>query len=235
MARRGQNPRRIRDGRMPNSGMKAKNTSPKFNNGRAAGRRRNANQLASMGTPASLGNYSNFPAPQKPAANFLPMTPQFEAGRRGLDDEYKAGQTSILNQQAMIGPMYQQQLARLGTNQGYDQDRFMEQMAERGIVGSGVQQQLNTRDILIPYGRERSDLATAASGAYGQAAEALSGLGLQYNQGLAELLLNRAADAAANIPGNVPQYSTGGRTLRGQQYNNRPRKRNNRRRNRRGS
>lgn len=192
-----------------------------------------------QGTPARLGQYSNFPAPQQPAANFLPMTPQFEAGRRGLDDEYMAGMNQIQNQQNMINPLYQQQLARMATDEAFGKEALMEGAANRGILSgganpTGASQYLWNRDIQVPYGRERSDLATAASGAYGQSAEAMSGLGLQYNQGLAELLLNRAADAAANIPMNVPQFSTGGRNLRGQQYNNRPRKGGQNRRNRRG-
>ena len=229
------------DRRMPNSGRRATNIAPKFNNGKAAGRRNPAPRRRmnpQRGTPGKLGEYSNFPAPQKPAANFLPMTPQFEAGRRGLDDEFMSGQTSILNQRNMIDPLYKQQLARMDTDQGFATNSLKENLADRGIYNdlsmmNTPSQYLYNQNIQIPYGRERSDLATAASGAYGQSAEALSGLNLQHNQGLAELLLNRAADAAANIPGNVPQYSTGGRVLRGQRYSNQPQRGS--RRGRRGS
>lgn len=196
--------RKMTDGRMPQAGRRVTNTAPKFNSQR--------------GVPGQIGEYANFPAPQDPPPGFLPMTPQFEAGRRGLDDQYQANKMNILNQQALVKPQFDQQMARLQTNQGYDEKRMDSNMIERGILGSGVAQQLETRDIDIPYGRDRSDLSTWASGEMAKFAQMLSGADLAYNQGLAELLLNRAADSAANIPMNVPQFSTGRRVLRGQKY-----------------
>jgi hypothetical protein len=190
------------------------------------------------GTPGSMGNYANFPAPQKPAEDFLPMTPQFEAGRRGLADEQMGQQTDILAQRAMIDPMYQQALSRLQTDQTFDTDRLKEQLAQRGVytpygangqvvqdqrnTGGGVGQTMFNRNIEVPYGRQYSDLATGAANAYGQTSQAYGDTEMAYNQGLAELLLNRASDASQNISMGVPQWSTGGRNLRGQNYTNRP-------------
>lgn len=194
------------------------------------------------GTPGSMGDYANFPEPQKPPANFLPMTPQFEAGRRGLADEQMGQQTDILAQQAMIDPLYQQQKTRLETDQGFDVERLKENLAQRGVytpygaggqqagnvqgpmnAGGGVGASLNQRDIQIPYGRQYSDLATNAARMYGDANAAYADTELAYNQGMAELLLNRASDASQNIMG-VPHWSTNGRELRGQKYNNVPQK-----------
>ena len=211
------------------------------------------------GTPGKLGEYPNIPAPQTPEDYFLPLTPQFEAGRRGLADEQMAQQEQIMAQQAMVDPLYQQQKARLETDRGYDVERMKEQLAQRGVftpygarggmgngqnvmgdplsTGGGIGEYLGTRDIRIPYGRQFSDLATGAAGQYGALNNAFGDTELAYNQGMAELLLNRAADASANIPMNVPQYSTGNRILRAQGYNNRPNKppKKNSRRNRGGS
>ena len=199
-----------------------------------------------QGTPGGLGNYANFPAPQGPGAEFMPMTPQYEAGRRGLADEQMGQQTDIMGQQAMVDPLYQQQKSRLETNQNFDTQRMKEELAGRGVytpygagggfgqspdnvaaqdnAGGGIGQYMFNRDIQVPYGRQYSDLATGAAGAYGQGSTAYGDTELAYNQGLTELLLNRASDSAQNISSGVPQWSTGGRNLRGQNYNNKPNK-----------
>ena len=197
-----------------------------------------------VGTAGALGEYANFPAPQAPAENFLPMTPQFEAGRRGLADEQMSQQADILGQQALVDPLYQQQKARLETDRWYEKERMKEQLAGRGVftpygaggqqagsvmndplsTGGGIGQYLGQRDIQIPYGRQFSDMGQNAFNQYGGLNNLYGDTELAYNQGMAELLLGRAADAAEMMPMNVPQYSNGNRILRGQGYNNRPNK-----------
>ena len=214
-------------------------------------RRNPRGQNSPGGMPTGMQNgmqdpYANFPAPQEAPPGFLPMTPQFEAGRRGLEDQFLNQQQQLMNQRNLIDPLYQQQLTRMQTQEGQDFNALKEQLAARGIYSNaegtqgtpgGVGGQLYNRDIQIPYGRGYSDLATGAAGQYAENAADLTGLNLGYNQSMAELLLNRAADAAQNMPMNVPQFSTGSRILRGQAYNNQPRptrpnKRNQKRNNR---
>jgi hypothetical protein len=138
------------------------------------------------------------------------MTPQFEAGRRGLDDEYSSAMMGLINQRDLIQPQMQLGLSRLGTDQGYANTSLDESLTERGMFNSGTNPYLRTRDIDIPYGRQRQDMAIGASSAYGDIASQMSQAGLGYSQGLHELLLNRAADSAATMPMNVPQYSKQG-------------------------
>lgn len=220
------------------------------NNGGRGGNQGGANRggqrpgYPGTGTPGGVGSYANIPAPQSPEDNFLPMTPQFEAGRRGLADEQMAQQTDILAQQALVDPLYQQQKARLETDRQYDVERMKENLAGRGVftpygagsyqqgnvmgnslsTGGGIGESLGRRDIQIPYGRQFSDLGTNAFNQYGGYNNQYADTELAYNQGMAELLLGRAADAAEMMPMNVPQYSTGKRILRAQGYNNRPNK-----------
>lgn len=218
------------DRRMPHGPNRATNVSPRFNNGAAAGRRNRRPRRnrplqggqSGQGIAGSYGDYANFPAPQDAPPDFLPMTPQFEAGRRGLDDQYQANKMNIINQRDLVMPQYQQAKARLDTNKGYDTSRLNENVNERGLYDSGIRSQLMTRDVNLPYGRQFSDLATNAAAQMAGYNTQLADADLAYNQGMAELLLNRAADSASNIPMNVPQYSPGGRILRGQRYYNGP-------------
>lgn len=210
------------DGRMPHAGIKAKNVTRRIKRGQGSQTpRRN---LANQGVPGSIGSYANFPEPQKAPPGFLPMTPQFEAGRRGLDDQYQANKMDLLNQQALIKPQYDQAMARLTTDKGYATNRVNENMVDRGIYDSGIRPQVQTRDVLIPYGRQASDYATQAGQQQSAIAAALANADLQYNQGMAELLLNRASDSMSNMPMGVPQYSVGNRVLRGKKYRNKPRR-----------
>lgn len=153
---------------------------------------------------------ANFPEYQQPKADFLPMTPQFEAGRRGLDDEYSGAMMGLINQRDLIRPQLDLGLARMGTDQKYSNAGLDEALVERGMFDSGSNAYLRNRDIDIPYGRQRQDMGMGASQAYSDIASQMSQAGLGYSQGMHELMLNRAADSAADMPMNVPQYGPKG-------------------------
>lgn len=132
------------------------------------------------------------------------MTPQYEADQRGADYALSGTLQGIQNQQNLIDPMTQLMTSRLQTDQGYDYQRLMEDMANRGLVGSGPQAQLYQRDIGIPYGREYQDLALGAGQQYSDLMGQTSGAHSDYNSAMIEALLNRAAQAAQDMPLSLP-------------------------------
>lgn len=202
------------DGRMPYSGL---NPPPRFDQWKRRRQRRWIRNNAPPGleqTPPGVAGYSpqegaNFPAPQNPPPNFLPNTPGFEAGIRGLEDQYSQQRLGVINNQNLIDPMVRQQFERMSTDAGYSANQHVESMADRGLWDSSVNPYLYQRDIAIPYGRGQQDLADWAAQQYTGSASDLGELDLGYMQQLAELYLNAAAESAANLPMNVPQFSQG--------------------------
>lgn len=178
--------------------------------------RKNAGPGLTMTPPPQAGNVPQHgtdvqvPPPQNVAADFAPLTPQFEAGRRGLDDQYSATMQALINAQNQIQPNVDLQNARMNTDQGYANRSLDEQLSERGIFQSGINPTLRQRDIQIPFGRQRQDLALGADAQYADLASQMDAAALAYNSGLAELQLNNAADAFASQPLNVPMYSQNG-------------------------
>jgi hypothetical protein len=146
--------------------------------------------------------------PQTPAAppSFLPMTPQYEAGRRSADDQLMQQLQGYQNQQNLVAPAVNLQTNRLMTDQGYAGQKLNEDLANRGLYQSGVNPYLYERDISIPYGRAYQDLALGAGQQYGnlmgQTGEAYG----DYGSALTELMLNRAAQAAQQLPLSLPQF-----------------------------
>jgi hypothetical protein len=136
--------------------------------------------------------------------DFLPMTPQFEASRRGLEDALAGSQAGITAERSLVDPWYQFMSERLGTDKRYADERLMQDLAERGLVGSGPEQFLRTRDIERPYGRAGQDLSIEAAQQLAALAQQEGGAGLEYNQGLMEALLNMAAQQSADMPYSLP-------------------------------
>ena len=130
----------------------------------------------------------------------MPTMPSYEAGTRGLEDQNAASKRSIESQLAQVQPQYNLQMARYGTDEGYANNQLDESLADRGMWGSSVNPYLRQRDIQIPYGRARQDLAQWAGQSTADLNLALEQAALGYNQGLNELLLTNAANAAAYAP-----------------------------------
>lgn len=200
------------DDRMPYAGIE---TPPRFDSWKRPRQRRWMRNNAPAGlerTPPQAAQsqpqaQSWYPAPQTPPPNFMPHMPMYEAGLRGLEDQYMANQTDLTSALNSIGPTANQQFQRMGTDAGYTADQHVESMADRGLWDSSVNPYLFQRDIAIPYGRGLQDLQQWAQNAYGSAYGGLSENALNYNQGWDELLLANAAEAANQMPSNVPQYS----------------------------
>lgn len=152
---------------------------------------------------------AGFPPPQGAPPAFMPYMPSYEAGLRGLEDQYAQQRMGILNQLNLIQPQYNLQSARMNTDKGYANQQLDENLVGRGMFDSGSNAYLRNRDIDVPYGRQAQDLSQWAGSQAASLQAALGQTDLGYYQGMAELLLNNASDAASNMPMNVPQFSQG--------------------------
>jgi len=202
------------DGRMPYSGM---NAPPRFDLWKPRRQRRWVQNNAPPGLGKTPPKYADlepkkgadYPPPQSPPPAFMPYMPSYEAGLRGLEDDYARQRMDLTNQMNLVGPQLQAQQARLGTDKEYANDVLDEAMVDRGMFDSGANATGRIRDIDIPYGRQYADLAQWAATQTGDIQTALSELGLNYSQGLAELILNNAAEAAGSMPMNIPMFEEG--------------------------
>lgn len=128
----------------------------------------------------------------------LPLDPRFEAARRGLDANLQNQLAGVSAGQQRLSAEEQLALARMGTNQGIDQQKLLESMAGRGTTNSSIYgDQLGL--LATDYGRQRQDLGISV-------ADAMANLGLQagdanssYEQGIIEALLG-SAQSSANDP-----------------------------------
>jgi hypothetical protein len=157
--------------------------------------------------PRSTLDYAGFPqAPANPPRPFMPMTPQYEAMRRGASDQLSAAQSGVRTSLMQVQPQLQQGLARLGTDRAYASRSLDEDLAERGMFTSGIRSDLQTRDVAIPFGRQEQDMGAAAAAQYADLYSQLMGAGLGYNQTLMEGLLDRASQLYENPTLSTPQY-----------------------------
>ena len=173
-------------------------------------------QQGAVGQWKAAGNAYNpaLPVASLPPlpANYFPMTPGFEAGQRGIEDQLAAAEANYAAQSGLVDPWFQMMRERAGTDVGYATDALQQNMAGRGIWGSpGIYSDIYQKGIGTPYGRHMQDLAFNAAGQYSNLGSALGGAYLDYNQGLMDLLLNRASDLSQTLPLSVPQYSNQGR------------------------
>lgn len=148
--------------------------------------------------------------------NFLPMTPQFEASRRGIEDSYAASLADITQQRSLMPGMINMFKARQGTDIGYATQGLNENMVDRGIYDSGIRPQLQMRDITIPYERRQQDFSLQMEALANELAQAEGAAGLGYNQSLIEAMLQRGGDVASSPPLSLPgQYPGPRRKKRG--------------------
>jgi len=137
--------------------------------------------------------------------NFLPSSPQSEAARRLADDQLAATLAQLGVQKEQIGPMVEMMKARFNTDEGYATKSLNENTGDRGIYDSGIRPQLQTRDIGVPFGRQRQDLANQASQLYSQNAADTGQAYLDYDQQAMEILLQLANQQATEQPLELPQ------------------------------
>ena len=161
------------------------------------------NRPASPGGPGGAGGPG---APSNAPQNFLPMTPQAEAGQRSLEDNLAAQLAQIGVARDQIPAYLALMSGRAGTDQTYATQGFNSAMADRGIYDSGVTPYLKQRDIGIPYGRQAQDLGLSAAGQYSDLAAQQGQAYLGYDQGLTNLLLQRALQVSQQMPLSLPQY-----------------------------
>lgn len=132
-----------------------------------------------------------------PASGGFPLTGDFEAGRRALDDQLMGALGSLTAQRQLIGPQLNLYLTRLGNDQTVAAKQLRESMAARGIYNSGVTRQnqiLQNTD----YDRTRQDYGTNAAQQYSALAQQEQEARLSYARGLQDLLLRIAAAQAGS-------------------------------------
>lgn len=210
------NPRPINGpGGMPNQGVPGgggggggQRPNPRGQNSQGGkpkgGGKQGGNTLDGRPGGGNPGGFLGFPQTPPAPPGFLPMTPEYEAARRGLDDSLMGTLQGLQNQQNLVSPAVGLASSRLATDQGYDTQRLMEDLANRGIVGSGAGSYLYGRDIGVPYGREYQDLALGAAGQYGDLMGQTGEAYHSYDSAMIEALLNRAAQAAQDMPLSLP-------------------------------
>lgn len=149
---------------------------------------------------------------------FLPQTPNYARGLRNLTDQYNSAMANIGQQRAGLRPAYDQQFSRMGTDVTQARRGLNSAMAGRNMYNSSARNTLDLEQIQMPYGRNLQDMNQQFNTMYGQLAEAEQNANLGYNQGLADLLLQRASDASSMMPYGLPQTGSGDRTYEGYDY-----------------
>lgn len=135
--------------------------------------------------------------PTNTSSGGFPLTGEFEAGRRALDDQLTGTLGSILAQRQLVGPQMNLYLTRLGNDQAIAARQLRESMADRGIYNSGITRQ---NQILQNTGfdRTRQDYGTNAAQQYSALAQQEQEARLSYSRGLQDLLLRIAAMQAGS-------------------------------------
>jgi len=122
----------------------------------------------------------------------LPLDAMYEGGRRSLQDRLQM----ILAKIAGLRPQIQGQgrlgLARLGTDQGRQQEALDEGLIGRGVYRSGIRNR-DTSELGNLFERRRQDLAFGEAQQLGELSGQEGEANLNYNQGLNELMLQLAA------------------------------------------
>lgn len=173
-----------------------------------------AKALYAAGVDDGSGATNNQPPPDLG----LPLSPQFEAARRLLEDDLARTLGEIGVQRDQIGLLLNVTKQRLSTEQTRDQRSLKESLAERGIFDSShLGTEMGTLN--LGYDRRRQDLAFDASRQVSDLARAEAGAHNVYSNGLMELLLalanQQAQDPAAPVPVTPGPTSPGGGTGNG--------------------
>jgi len=155
----------------------------------------------------NVGGFPQFG--QNPPPNFLPNTPGWEAARASASGNLLGAQTEYNNQNQMIPAQLGLQTARLDTDRGLATQRVDENLANRGLITSGLRAKAQEQQVGIPFGRQYQDLGLGAAGGYANAASQWGGANLGYNQDIFNSLLDRANTAyqAQPLGMSVGQYS----------------------------
>lgn len=156
-------------------------------------------------TPVPYTNTGATPA-------FLPQTPGYVRGLRNLTDQYHSTLASLNSQRVGLGSAYRQQYGRMGADVQTARRGLGGAMTGRGMYDSSARGSIDREQIQMPYGRNLQDLNQQMNSAYTQIAQAQQNANLGFNQGLADLLLQRAADAISMNPYGLPQTGPQDRT-----------------------
>jgi hypothetical protein len=127
----------------------------------------------------------------------LPLDPQFEMGRRGLEDELLAALSGIGSQRGQVSSLADLVGQRLGTNETREKTSADENFVGRGIFRSGVRDE-GIQKIGGAYDRQRQDLAFDTANQLSGLGQAESEARLGYTRGLQELLAELARRTATN-------------------------------------
>lgn len=127
----------------------------------------------------------------------LPVSPQFEAGRRAIQDELTAKLANYGVQEEELQRTLSLLQARMEADEMRDLSSVDEAMQERGRFHSGYRRQQRGRTAL-DYGRRRQDTAADAARALRELATGRSGAQSDYMKQLAELLAATAQQTASD-------------------------------------
>lgn len=157
--------------------------------------------------PRGFGLGSDFfGASDRAGQNFgLPLSGQFEAGKRGLDDELTATLAAISGMRPQIESQGQLGLARLDTDFGRDFADLQDSLIGRGIFQSGIRV-ADEAELGNLYERQRQDLTFGVGASLADLANQEAQTRLGHQQGLQELMLQLAQSEAANPYSSAPTY-----------------------------
>lgn len=139
----------------------------------------------------------------------LPMSPEFEAAHRALDDALAQQLMAIGVQRDQIPAMLAQMNARMNTDQGFDLKATDEADNARGLYNSGIRQQ-DRGEVNLGYDRQRQDVAQSTGQQYSQLASQESQAQSDYQKQLSDLMIQLAKQQASN-----PNLATPNRGRRG--------------------
>ena len=148
------------------------------------------------------------PMPEAPAPmeNFLPMTAEFEAGRRAIMDQLASTLAQIGVARDQIPYVVKMFDARMKTDMEYETNRVREAMSGRGVLNSGATGTTLQRDVYRPLGRAKQDFTLDVAGQEADLASAEAEAQLQANMALQNHTLQRANQVASSQPLSLPQF-----------------------------
>lgn len=157
--------------------------------------------LASAGVDVTTRGRSATPAPQ---ALGLPLSPEFEQGRRALEDELAGTLANLGVAREDLVRTVELVKARIATDLAEEKRQVDESSNARGIYNSGIR--TRNRDRAQFYtDRKSQDVGMEAARALREMAAQESGARSSYFKGLAELLMDVARNAATDRNSAVPE------------------------------
>jgi hypothetical protein len=187
-------------------------------------RPRGRNRPGGMPRP-HLGGGIQPPLGGPAAGSFLPMTPQYEATRRGAEDQRAASLADIAYQRAQIPGAVNMFGARQATDLGQATNLFNDQIVGRGLWNSGIRPQQYQEQVTTPFSRNQQDFQLQMEQLANELAFQEGQVGLSYNQALSDALQQRAGDVAQQMPYGLPGQYAGRPNTPKRPRRNRPRRR----------